>query len=45
MTKNPGDTTDIEMFEISIDFFLKFRLLRMIGGAIVLQALLSPQIK
>jgi len=42
MTKKAGDTTDLEMFEISIDFFLKFRLLGMIGSATVLQALLAP---
>jgi len=32
------------MFEISIDFFLKFRLFGMIGSVIVLQALLAPEV-
>jgi len=45
MTKKHGDTRDLQMFVISTDFCLKFRLLGMIGSATVLQALLAPQVK
>jgi hypothetical protein len=44
--RKTGETTrDIQKFEISIDYILKFGLLGMIVGATYLHALLAPEIQ
>jgi hypothetical protein len=40
--KTQDTTIDLEKFEITVNFFLKFGLFGMIGCATVLQALLAP---
>jgi hypothetical protein len=40
--KTRDTTTDLEKFQITVNFFLKFGLFGMIGCATVFQALLAP---